>query len=307
MVRIHRLTRFIVPLANALAALVAGCERQSMPMDRNVPAPPKRIIALAPNAVEILWSLGVEDRLVAVSEYTTYPPQARSLPRIGGVRDPDLEAILALQPDLIILRGRQDRLESLCQRRGIGTYHDPTEQLPDLYRTITRLGETCDRREQAARLIQQIRADLAKVKTSVAGRPPTRVLLCMRDPARLANITTVARGSYLHDLIEIAGGVNVFGELDVPYPRVSIEEIVARQPDVILEAMPGWTPTDDPTSLIEQWQELDTIPAVRNRRIHVLTEDYVLIPSPRVTLLAQALVRLLHPDLPADHGGHRDE
>ena len=119
----------------------------------------------------------------------------------------------------------------------------------------------------------------------------------MRGPDRLANISTVGKGSYLHELIELAGGKNVFGDLDVAYPQVSLEEIVARRPEVIIEVSPGGRPAGGHVQLTTQWHPLQQIPAVRNGRVHVLTEDYALIPSPRLVLLAEKLLSLLYADV----------
>jgi len=280
-----------------LAAIVTGCT----PDDRSGATPhpdaiASRIVALAPNAAEIVWELGAGSRLVGVSDFAVYPPALAELPRVGGLRDADLERILTLQPDLVILRGRQAKLEELCRTRGIRVYHDPTETLPDLYRAVERLGVLCDRRDAAIRLTQRLRDDLDAVQHRVADRPPVSVLLTIRSPDRLADITTAARGSYLHDVIELAGGRNVFGELDIAYPQVTVEEIVARGPTVILEAVPG-ADSAATAAMPAQWQSLPTIPAVRTGRIHVLTEDYVLIPSPRVVHLADRIAALLHPEV----------
>ncbi|UCG16357.1 MAG: ABC transporter substrate-binding protein [Phycisphaerales bacterium] len=252
---------------------------------------------MAPNSVEILWELGVGSRLVGVSRYTVYPPQLAHVPRIGGQRDPNLEAIVTLGPDLVILRGRQEKLEKLCRDRGIAVFYDPTNRLSDVYETITRLGAMFDRVEQADALCRRVRERLARVQGRAAGRPAVKVLLTMRGPDRLANIGTVGQGSYLHELIELAGGENVFGDLDVAYPQVSIEEIVVRRPEVIIEVSPGGRPAGGYVQLAEQWHPLRQIPAVRNGRVHVLTEDYAMIPSPRLVLLAEKLLSLLHPDV----------
>lgn len=281
--------------------MLTGCARDS-DTSRNrardgAGAMPSRVVALAPNSAEILWELGVGHRLVGVSRYTVYPPQLAHVPRIGGQHDPNLETILTLGPDLIILRGRQEKLERLCRDRGITVFRDPTNRLADVYETITRLGAMFDRVEQADALCRRVRERLARVQARAAGRPAVKVLLTMRGSDRLANVGTVGKGSYLHELIELAGGENVFGDLDVAYPQVSIEEIVARRPEVIIEVSPGGRPAGGHAQLADQWHPLRQIPAVCNGRVHVLTEDYAMIPSPRLVLLAEKLLSLLHPDV----------
>jgi iron complex transport system substrate-binding protein len=297
--------RSLIGLA-LIQAVGLQCSRSpATPTNRPASAPPRRIIALAPNTVEIIAELGALDRLIGVSEFTVHPPEASHLARIGGLRDPDLESILKLRPDLVILRGRQENLETLCANRGIAVYHDPTNRLADLYRAITDLGGILDRQQQADALCNRIRGQLDDVRRRADGKPRVRVLMSMRSPDRLSDIGTPARGSYLHELIELAGGDNIFGDLDAAYPQVGIEEIVARRPDVILEIMPGFKPAADEAAITDQWRALSAIPAVRDGRIYVITDEYALIPSPRIALLAQKLLALLHPEVAVDDSSAR--
>ncbi len=280
-----------------LAVIVAGCAPHEQSAATPHPdAPASRIVALAPNAVEIVWELGAASRLVGVSEFTVYPTALAGLPRVGGFRDADLERILTLAPDLVILRGRQEKLEELCRTHHIRTYHDPTETLADLYHAIERLGVFCDKQDVAERLALRLRDELDAVRRRVADRTPVPVLLTIRSPDRLADITTVGRGSYLHQVMELAGGRNIFGDLEIAYPQVTLEEIVARSPEVILEAVPG-ADAAATAGMPNQWGSFPTIPAARHGRVYVLREDYVLIPSPRVAQLADRVAMLLHPGI----------
>lgn len=293
-------SRFVLVAVSGV--LLAACSREPKPAEpaaSGLPRRPRRILALAPNAVEVIFALGAGDRVVGVSRYTVYPPEALQLPRIGGLQDPDLETIVALRPDLVILRGRQAKLESLCSAQGIDVFHDPTETLGDIERTIVEIGRLLDRTQQADALRNQMRERLGRVRTAASRYPPVKVFFTFRSADRLVDISTVSRGSYLHDLLELAGGDNVFGELDTPYPLVSVEEVLARGPEVIIEAMPGVS-SELADGLIEQWRRVGPIPAVQNRRVYLLTEDYVNIPSPRVVLLAETFLHLLHPEAALD-------
>ncbi len=284
---------FHVSTALLTGVLIIG-PVQSQP----APGPFRRVIASAPNNAEIVCALGAEDLLVGVSPYATFPSSLATLPKIGGIQDPDLEQILALRPDLLILRGRFPQVEKLCAARDIAIYYDQTDTLPSLYQTITDIGRLLDRTAQAQQLVESIRTELAKIRSATANGSRPRVLLTVRSPDRLADITSVGGRSYLDTLIEIAGGNNMFGDLDAAYPHVSLEEIIARDPEVILEAMPGEDLTESAQDkLFQQWKAVGTLTAVRHGRVHWLTADYVLVPSPRVTLLASKLQALLAPDL----------
>lgn len=293
-----------VPALLAGAALGLSCSREAA--DSAVPVGGaqslRRIIAIAPNAAEIICELGEGKRLVAVDRFCKYPPEIAHLPRVGGLRDPDLETILALKPDLLIVRsGRDETLARFCRRNGIRFYRDQTDTLADIERTVLELGELLDRQDRARAVVGRMRRGLAAVREAVSGRPRPRVLFTNRQPDALANIYTVSKGSYLNDLIAVAGGTNVFGELDGAYPLVSVEEIFARKPEVIIESLFG--AADSPElrrTVAAQWSAVGRMPAVRDGRIHLLVEDYATIPSPRVVRMASDLAALIHPEVSLD-------
>ncbi|NOT02505.1 MAG: ABC transporter substrate-binding protein [Phycisphaerales bacterium] len=256
-----------------------------------------RVVALAPNAAEIICGLGACDRLIGVSSYCTYPLELAGVPKIGGLRDPDLELILTLRPDLLILRGKTPALEQMAAAHHIRIYDDGVETLGDLYRTVHDLGSGVGRIAEAAAMVADIQRSLNAVAVRIGTRPRVRVLLTMRSPTALEHVLSVGRGTFIHELIEIAGGQNVFDDQATRYPTVSIEEIVGRNPAVIIEAMSGRDLDDAKRrELLDQWQRLDSIDAVRNGRIHFLTDDFLLIPSQRVAQSAELLARVIHGD-----------
>ncbi len=284
----------LLRLATTMYALVGTLAFCFASGDSGKPTPtPRRIIATSPSNTEIICALGAADRLVAVSSYATHPPEILKLPKIGGLFDPDMEAILTLAPDLLVMRGRNPHVEKLCLDHNIRFYEDKTDTLDTLYNTIRELGDILDRSKEAAELIESTRIRLDKIKNAAASRKRPRVLLTLRSPDKLGGITTVSRSSYLGQVIELAGGDNVFASLSTPYPQISLEDIVSKQPDIIIEAMPG---EDNPEALREQllrqWRDLGSIDAASQGNVVVLTEDYVLIPSPRVVLLAERLNRI---------------
>ncbi len=263
---------------------------------------PTRIIALAPNAAEIICALGACTRLVGVSDYCKYPPEIEEIPKIGGLRDPDLELVTTLRPDLVILRGKTGPLRKYCDRFGVPVYDDQLDSLDDIYRTIKNLGNILDLNKSANKMSDQIRADLASVEQAVKGLDRPKVLLTIRNAATLSDVFTVGGHTFLNSLISIAGGENIYGPATELYPGVPLEEIVLRDPDVIIEAMAG--EVVDEEAVKEQWKKFSTVSAVKNGRIYVLTEGYLTIPSQRVTWTARDLARVIHPDveLPAIHG-----
>lgn len=281
------------PLAILLACLVpvAGGEGPV--------SSPQRIITIGPNAAEIVCELGACSRLIAVDRFCVFPPEAAKRTRIGGLFDPDLERITALRPDLIILRGRSEAIEQLARDRGVTLYHDETDTLGGVEKCVRDLGALLDREGEAEAMVTRFRHRLDAVRSRVEGRPRPRVLLTVsRQPDRLANLLTTGRGTFLDEMIDIAGGVNVFGHLDMTYPQVSPEAILARQPEVILEFMPGANVTAESRErMIAPWRSLGSVPAVAADRIHFITEENALIPSPRYVEIVEKVARILHPEV----------
>jgi iron complex transport system substrate-binding protein len=259
---------------------------------------PQRIITIAPNSAEVICTLGACDRIVGVSKFCVYPPQLLDRPGVGGLSDPDLERIAALRPDLLVMRGRNDALERLCEDLHIPIYKDETDTMPGIENCLGELGARLGLNEQAKAIIKEFHDRLDAIRSRIAGKTKPRVLLTVsRQPDRLANVLTTGKGTFLDQMIEIAGGVNVFGQLDMIYPQVSPEGMLAQQPDVIIELMPDLKLTTAlKEQMVEQWKRLGSMPAVTKNRIYVLTDENGLIPSPRYVEIIDKVSRLLHPE-----------
>ncbi len=264
----------------------------------DVESAPRRIITIAPNAAEIICDLGACDRIVAVSKFCVYPPELSERPRAGGLFDPDLEKIVALRPDLIVLRGHNESIERLCEKRGIRVYRDNTQTLAEIEHTTMELGRMLGLESRAIEIVKQMRKKVRSIRKRVAGRDKPRVFMTYaRRPDRFANLLAAGPGTFLAEMIEIAGGVNVFADLDMRYPQVSLEAIMAKRPDVVIELVPEVELTPAlRRSMRAQWDSLGPIPAVKNDRVYFLTDDNALIPSPRVVEIIDKVSRLLHPE-----------
>ena len=290
----------LVCAATAILVGVLSCAGvQASSTDQGQPsAVPERIITIAPNSAEIISALGAGDRVVGVSKFCVYPPELQQRPRVGGLFDPDLEKIITLRPDLVVLRGKSEAVEQLCQDLGVPVYHDRTEKLDDVATCIRELGQRLGRTKEAEALVKDFRARLESIRQRVKGRRRPRVLLTVsRQPDRLANILTTGRGTFLDEMLALAGGVNVFGHLDMAYPQISAEGMITHRPDVIIELMPEVTLTPAlKHQMLGQWAQLGSIPAVSNGRVYFLTDEHCLIPSPRYADIIDQVSRLLHPE-----------
>ena len=287
--------------AAGVLLLAAGATAQSHPPSETAETP-RRIITIAPNAAEVICALGASDAIVGVSKFCVYPPELASRPRVGGLFDPNLEKIVALRPDLVVLRGHNEEVEQLCRARGIRVFQDRTEKLKDVTDNLRTLGQLLHRKEQAEQLARKFEAQMDGIRTRVEGMAKPRVLVTVaRSPDELANILTAGKGTFVDEMVTIAGGTNIFAHVDAPYPQVTLEEIVARRPEVILELMPeAESDANADRRRRAQWEPLATIPAVATGRIHFITDDHALIPSLRYVEIIERVSRMLHRETEGD-------
>lgn len=275
---------------------VLSCRAPRQPETASAPAGFHRIISVSPDATEMLGALGQADKLVAVSTFCLWPPEVKQLPRIGGLFDASAEAILNLQPDLIILRGGNSSIERLAKDRHIRLFHDRTERFEDVYSTLDELGDLLDCRPRGRAVREEMQAALKRIEDAVGGTPRPRVLMTLaRRPDALGDIMTANHNTFVHEMIVAAGGENAFAGMSMEYPRLSTEAILAAKPDVIIEAMPE-NPDSSETAARALWAGLGPIPAVQNQRVYILTDENCLIPSPRIVNVIRKIAHLLHPE-----------
>ncbi|MCG8407025.1 MAG: helical backbone metal receptor [Phycisphaerales bacterium] len=286
-----------------IAVLWVRCDSKHA---ESAPSPatlPKRIVTIAPNAAEIIAALGEADRLVGVSRYCKYPPELSLKERVGGLIDPDLEKILRLKPDLVVIRGRIPEVERLCEANQIRLYRDPTQAFDDIFIAISQLGAILEKKTSAKKLIRDMRTQIDKIADAVSERPRPRVLFTTeRNPDSLSRVITMGKNTFVDVIISRAGGENIFGDRKVLYPEVSLESILAAQPDVIIEVLPEIKDITETRrgKIIEQWRNLGNMPAAKNNRIHIITDNDLIIPSPRIVESIARMARLLHPEVQID-------
>lgn len=253
-------------------------------------APAQRVVALIPAATEMVIRMGATQRLVARTDYDE-EPELRELPSVGGGLTPSLEWLVARRPDLVVAwpDERSRDVVSRLGAAGIAVYAARMETLDDIRRTARDLGTLLGRRPRADTLVARMDALLDSVSHAVEDLPKARVLyLESRDPPLV-----VGSGTYLNELIAIAGGENVFTDAASPWPRVSLEEIVRRAPEVLL--LPVADPAAADTSWLRSTPGWRALPAVRNDRVRPVDENAFSRPGLGVGRLAVRLAALLHP------------
>jgi iron complex transport system substrate-binding protein len=265
----------------------------------HAPAPARRIISIVPAVTEMLFAIGAGPQVVGVSSFDEFPPQVQSLPKVGALLDPDVERILALRPDLVVSYGSQTDLQLQLERSRVPVFSYRHGGIPAIFDALERLGPAVGRTADADRLIAGIRRDLDRVRAAVRGRARPRTLLIFeRDPGALRGIYVSGGQGFLHEMLDIAGGINVFADVDREAVQPSSETLLARAPDVIIEVRATGLLTAAEASGEERqvWASLASIPAVRNNRIHFLNGDHLVVPGPRVARATEAFARALHPD-----------
>ncbi len=265
---------------------------------------PERIVSLSPNVTEIVFALGAGDRLVAVSRYCDYPREVSRLPRAGGFVDPDYEAIVTLQPDLVIMLDSHDAVAIELKKLGIATLKVPHRSVADVHRAIRMIGDVCGASARADSLISRLKHRTRIVSRAVSGLPRPRVLLSIgrsTSSGQIGAVYVAGRDGFFDRLIELAGGRNVCREARVAFPRVSPEGVMRLNPDVIVDLVniQGEKNLSE-NELSGQWQALDGVSAVQNGRVHILTDTRPLRPGPRYVEFLCQLAKRLHPqaDIP---------
>ena len=298
----------------SLALLVlacAACERDAPSSDLQRSAePPRRILSLAPSVTEILFAVGAGPQVVGVDAYSDYPPAARGLPRLGALLDPDVEGMLRLRPDLVILLPSQAEVARALTTVGVPTLTVPHETLADVERAIVAIGERTGHAGPGQALVDSLQRALQRSRAAAdrRGARPRVLFVIAREAGQLGNFSVAGPGTYLDQLIGLAGAENALRDVPTRYPQVSAETALRLAPDVVLE----WTPTDtsagsaqilaDDGRRVAEWLGLLTAPARRAPAVHVLHDDVWLRPGPRVVEALGLLERLLAPETPAATG-----
>lgn len=257
---------------------------------------PQRIVSMAPNITETVFALGEGDRLVGVTSFCVYPPEAIRLPKVGGFYNPNLERLIALQPDMVLLQGRHKKVAAFCQERHIAALHVDMDSLSTIYRGIMKLGSTLGVPERADTLCTEIRSGLQRLREMARDREKKRVYISLsRTMGSMSNLYTVGGNSFVSQVLDVVGGKNVFADVPRPYPEVSKESLIKRAPDIILELRPGERISDvGRNRIVEAWSPFPTLPAVSKEQIRILTEAFLLVPGPRVVLAAQRFADAIH-------------
>ncbi len=279
-------------LSIVILCWLGGCGEQDEPVASSE-EDKMRIVSMAPNLTEILFALGLDEEIVGVTRHCNYPPEALTRRQVGTFWQPDVEAVLAIRPSLLVTldlpqqRPLIERLERLGST--VVTVED-FESFDQLYEGIAAVGQAVERQAQAEAMVNRLQATQDTMPSGCGDRTPPRILwVIQRQPLRVAG-----RATYINEMIEAVGGVNAIGPTVNVYPPISAEDVIAAWPDVIIE--PANMPDQKAVqarSAAAFYAAFRRVPAVQNDRIFVLDGDLVSRLGPRLDEALETIARCL--------------
>jgi iron complex transport system substrate-binding protein len=261
-----------------------------LPRQVDAAAPPMRIVSLAPSVTETIFALGYGGRLVGVTTYCDYPSEAKKIAKIGDFMNPSLEAVVAKRPDIVVgVVGATDPVKAReMERLGLKVVLLPLANLDDILKSVRAIGEMIGDSGAGKDLAGKISVQVDEVKKRVRSVPRRKVLLIVGYQPLIA----VGGKNFIDELITLAGGTNIAAGAAQPWLNVPDEYVVAKAPDVIIEAGMG----SEREKANKRWGDLASVSAVRAGRIYPYTSDKILRPGPRFGEALGDIARLIHPE-----------
>jgi ABC-type Fe3+-hydroxamate transport system substrate-binding protein len=287
----HRSSCFLL----ACSLVLAACEKPRTEVATvrddfgdpvRIGEPPRRIVSLNPATTEILFALGAGWRLIGRSDYDLWPDSARLIPALGQGLQPNVEAVLGTRPDLVILYASQDNRPAAARFRaaGVSTLALKNDHISDFRRTVELLGAILRDSARARTVTDSVYHSLDRVRASTAGLARPTVFWHIWD----APLITIGAGSFMNELVDIAGARNVYADIESPSKAISLEDVARRDPEFILAGPIGAQRIDaDP-----RWR---IVRAVREKKVLIVDTVVVARPSVRLGEAAVSLANLLHP------------
>ena len=266
---------------------------------QRVHASPQRVISTSPAITEILFALSVGNKVVGVTDFCSYPKEACILPSIGGPLNPSTEKWISLKPDLIIIQEDSEIIQKNANIFKIPSLTVSVSSLKNILISIQSIADSLEVSEIGRQLTDKIKIKINNYRIQLNQLKPRQVLILLsdtNDPSR--DLYAVGRGTFLNELLAIAGGENVLPHTMAKYPKISKEFIIAKSPEIIIEIGPKSNLSNEGILVRKQaWGKYPTLSAVKNDRLYFIGADYILIPGPRLVNILDDLTRNIHPEL----------
>ena len=257
--------------------------------------PCARIVSLAPSVTEVLFELGLGSKIVGVTRYCRYPPEAQAIGKVGGFYDMSLENLLALKPTYVFGLRENAEIRQSASRFGVPSQEVDHTTVEGIKKSFVAIAETCGVKQRATDKLAQLEQRERAVRAQMQGFPSRKTLVIvgrMHEGNSLSGVYVSGKDGFYSGVLEILGLKNVNADMTVAIPMLSPEGLLALSPEVIMEIVN----TDDPESPAGEaspWKRYSTLPAVRSDRIFVFREDYASIPGPRYIMLVEEFARRL--------------
>jgi len=258
---------------------------------------PQRIVALAPSTVEVVYALGLGDRVVGVSRFSSYPPEALDLPKVAGFVDVDFEQLLALRPDCVVMVDSQRSLVEKFDELGIRTLSVNNATVDGIVESFSQIAEVCGNEKKATRITAEMRMHIAAVQEQVKNLARPSVLISIERDTDLSQpdqVIAAGNSGFHQELIELAGGMNAY-QGSIAFPKLSREKLINLNPDIIIDLIRDEVIAQRPEKdLLRQWGAYPELKAVKNHRVVIISGNNHLIPGPRFLDTLDVFVTSLH-------------
>ena len=260
-----------------------------------------RIISLSPNITEILFELGLGEKIVGVTKYCNYPEAAKQISKVGGYFDPNFEAIISQKPDLVLILPEQENVKEFLIELNLLYLVINNKTVSDILEGIKIIGNTFGKSDLSEKLLFNLKSRLEKIKSKTNNTTKPAVLITVGRALGTGGLTDVyAAGKYTYfdELINLAGARNVVEIKNIAYPQLSIEGILHLNPDIIVDFATGFKNQNlTEYQVLKDWDSLRDINAVKNQHVYVRDQSYAVIPGPRFIILLEDLAQIFHPEI----------
>jgi len=255
---------------------------------------PQRVISMSPNFTEIIYDIGAQDQLIGVTDFCKFPPEAKTKAKVGGFFNPNFEAIVSLKPDLVLLVPFYGQTIQSFKKLGIPILIQDDSSLQNVLDTYDVFGKALGRERQAKAAKKKLQDQLDAVRKKAGRRHAVSILFVVgHNVGEIDRVYAASEHSFVGEIISLSGGQNVLSGTSIAFPLVSKEQLIKRDPEVIVDCMPGDEATDDTIARARvAWSRFPSLRAVRENHIYFLKQDEFTIPGPTMVGLAEYLSKI---------------
>ena len=256
-----------------------------------------RIVSLAPSITETLFALGLDDKVVGVTRFCDYPPAAQTKVRVGGYFDPNYEAIVALDPEFVVVLEEHLGERPYLERLGFTVLVVDHKTISGILDSVSSIGALCGAEQVAAELVGKLRGEMAALREQIGNAHRPSVMISVgRSTGRgsIQDVIVASEGSFFGEMVELAGGTNSYTDHTL-YPAISKEGIMRLDPEIIIDLIPEFDGEQATAELLDEWNAIAGVRAVQNKRVHIFSQKYASIPGPRFIQTLKDLASVIHP------------